>query len=137
MSSRKRSRDRSPAEIRSQPATTANASDVECQSMMFVESSGAKALDFNVVSGNDIENHVSCSGESVEAKSSLNSNGTGNSKLVLPHRPPAIVSAPRFAGREKYVPLQQAESCDKAIISVFGVSGCRHLQCQMLHSPLK
>jgi hypothetical protein len=129
MSSRKRSRDQSPAEISCQTATTANATDVECQSMMLVEASGAKTLDFNVVSAIDItqrENHVSSDRESVEAKSSFHSNWTGNSEFELPNCPPAIVSAARFPGREKYIPLQQAESCDKAVISVFGVSGCCH-----------
>jgi hypothetical protein len=129
MSSRKRSRDQSPAEISCQTATAANATDVECQSMMLVDESGATTLDFNIVSANDItqrENHVSSGRESVEATSSFHSNGTGNSKLALPNRPPTIVSAARFPGREKYIPLQQAESCDKAVISVFGVSGCCH-----------
>lgn len=125
MLSRKRSRDRSPEKNNYQPAITANVIDVNCQSKIFVESSISSTLASNVVTGNDItqrEDHVIYSREMIEEKSSFHSNGTGIAKLVLPHLVPAVVSAAKFAGRDRYTPLEKTESCDKAIISVFGVS---------------
>lgn len=126
MESRKRSRDQSPEEISYQQVTATNSIGAEFDDKTLIENSAAKTLDLNAITGNDItqtEAHVSYRHALVEAKSSNYANGTGTVKPVLSHCPPAIVSAARFAAREKYFLLQHAESCDKAIISVFGVSG--------------
>lgn len=125
MLSRKRSRDRSPEKTNCQPAITANVIDVNCRSKTFVESPASYPLASNMITVDDItqrEDHVIYSHEMIEEKSSFNSNGTGVAKLVLPHLVPAVVSAAKFAGRDRYIPLEKTESCDKAIISVFGVS---------------
>lgn len=126
MSSKKRPRDQSLIDVYRQSAAIAIVVDEECDSKALPTNSAAKPIDDKLVEGNDVnqtKDNLYKNSELVDVASSFHAVGTGDAKYSLPRCPPAIVSSARSAVREKYISLQHTESCDKAIVSVFGVSG--------------